>query len=63
MHSTSAKVTIIIPPQPPFIMQGSYYLTVEYKEVDLECFSLGGKPAAQVILLITLLTLLIKKNS
>lgn len=38
-----------MPPEPPRILQGDYLVTTEDREIELECVSVGGKPAAEVI--------------
>lgn len=38
-----------MPPEPPRILQGDFLVTTEDREIELECVSVGGKPAAEVI--------------
>lgn len=38
-----------MPPEPPRIQQGDFLVTTEDREIELECVSAGGKPAAEVI--------------
>lgn len=51
IRSRFATLTILVPPEPPKIIQGSYLLTTEDREIELECVSVGGKPAAEVSLM------------
>lgn len=37
-----------MPPEPPKIIQGDFLVTTEDREIELECTSVGGKPAAEV---------------
>lgn len=48
IRSRFATLTVLIPPEPPRIVQGDYLLTTEDREIELECVSHGGKPAAEV---------------
>lgn len=48
LRSTIAKLTVIVPPEPPKILQGDYLLVTEDRKIELECISVGGKPAAEV---------------
>lgn len=41
-----------MPPEPPKILQGDFLVTTEDREIELECVSIGGKPAAEVILFV-----------
>lgn len=41
-------LTILVPPDNPKITQGSHILTTEDREIELECVSKGGKPAAEI---------------
>ncbi|CRK89536.1 CLUMA_CG003280, isoform A [Clunio marinus] len=49
IRSRKAKLTILVPPDNPKITQGSHILTTEDREIELECVSKGGKPAAEII--------------
>lgn len=40
---------MLVPPEPPRILQGDHLVTTEDREIELECVSAGGKPAAEVI--------------
>lgn len=48
IRSRFATLTILVPPEQPRIVQGDYLLTTEDREIELECTSVGGKPAAEV---------------
>lgn len=48
IRSRFAKLSVLVPPDPPKIIQGSHMMVSEGKEVSLECVSYGGKPAAEV---------------
>lgn len=48
IRSRYATLAVHIPPEPPQIVQGSHLITTEDREVELECHSRGGKPAAEV---------------
>lgn len=48
IRSRYATLAVHIPPEPPQIVQGSHLITTEDREVELECQSRGGKPAAEV---------------
>lgn len=48
IRSQFATLTVLVPPEPPRILQGDFYLTAENKEIELDCISIGGKPAATV---------------
>lgn len=49
IRSRFATITILVPPEPPRILQGDFLVTTEDREIELECVSVGGKPAAEVI--------------
>lgn len=55
IRSRFATLTVLVPPEPPKIIQGDHLITTEDREIELECVSVGGKPAAEVIYYITLL--------
>lgn len=38
----------MVPPDPPKIAQGDHLVTTEDREIELECISSGGKPAAEI---------------
>ncbi|XP_053620761.1 irregular chiasm C-roughest protein-like isoform X2 [Plodia interpunctella] len=48
IRSRYARLLVLMPPEPPQILQGSILNTVEEMEVDIECVSVGGKPAAEI---------------
>ena len=48
IRSRYATLAVTIPPEPPQIVQGSHLITTEDREVELECQSRSGKPAAEV---------------
>jgi hypothetical protein len=48
IRSRFAALTILVPPEPPKINQGDFMVTTEDREIELECISVGGKPAAEV---------------
>lgn len=50
IRSKFAKISVLVPPEPPKILQGDFLVTTEDREIELECVSVGGKPAAEVIL-------------
>lgn len=48
IRSHFATLTVLVPPDPPKIVQGDYLVTTEDREIELECVSYGGKPAAEI---------------
>lgn len=48
IRSKYARLTVLVPPDPPKITKGPILEAVEDSEVMLECVSVGGKPAAEV---------------
>ncbi|XP_065202863.1 irregular chiasm C-roughest protein-like isoform X2 [Planococcus citri] len=48
IRSRFARLTILVPPEKPRIIQGSSLETTEDSEIKLECVSHGGKPAAEI---------------
>lgn len=48
IRSRFAQLTVLVPPEAPKILQGDYLVTTEDREIELECVSVGGKPAAEV---------------
>ncbi|CAK1549214.1 unnamed protein product [Leptosia nina] len=48
IRSRSARLTVLVPPEPPKILKGPVLQAVEDRDVDLECVSVGGKPAAEI---------------
>lgn len=50
IRSKYATLTVLVSPDPPKILQGDFILTTEDREIELECISENGKPAAEVII-------------
>uniref|UniRef100_A0A182J1W2 Ig-like domain-containing protein n=1 Tax=Anopheles atroparvus TaxID=41427 RepID=A0A182J1W2_ANOAO len=48
IRSRFAKLTVLVPPESPKIVQGDFMVTTEDREIELECVSVGGKPAAEI---------------
>ena len=48
IRSRNAQLTVYVPPEDPFIVQGDMMEVTEDLETSLECISPGGKPAADV---------------
>lgn len=48
IRSKYASLTVLVSPDPPKILQGDFILTTEEREIELECISENGKPAAEV---------------
>lgn len=48
IRSKFATLTVLVPPEPPRIVQGDFLVTTEDREIELECVSLAGKPAAEI---------------
>ncbi len=48
IRSRFAKLSVLVPPDNPKILQGSHTTTTEDREMELECVSYGGKPAAEI---------------
>lgn len=48
IRSEKAKLTILVPPGRPRILQGESVVTAENVPLELECVSDGGKPPAEV---------------
>ncbi|XP_076325298.1 irregular chiasm C-roughest protein-like [Tachypleus tridentatus] len=48
IRSTTAVVTVLVPPEPPIILQGVYLETNEGMSVQLTCEAHGGRPAAEL---------------
>ncbi|XP_058063827.1 irregular chiasm C-roughest protein-like [Anopheles bellator] len=48
IRSKFATLTVLVPPEPPKIVQGDFLVTTEDREIELECVSAGGKPAAEI---------------
>lgn len=60
IRSRFAKLIVLVPPDMPNIVQGDYMVTTEGREIELECISHGGKPAAEVISILFYVFLCIK---
>ncbi len=52
IRSRSAQITVLVPPENPKIVKGNTSIdeivATEDREIELECISSGGKPAAEV---------------
>ena len=48
LRSRFAKLSVLVPPQKPKILQGDFLVTTEDRELVIECISVGGKPPADV---------------
>lgn len=48
LRSRFARLSVLVPPQKPKILQGDFLVTTEDRELTMECISVGGKPAADV---------------
>lgn len=48
IRSTFAGLTVLVPPDAPKITQGDVIYATEDRKVEIECVSIGGKPAAEV---------------
>uniref|UniRef100_A0A1S4G8F0 Ig-like domain-containing protein n=1 Tax=Anopheles gambiae TaxID=7165 RepID=A0A1S4G8F0_ANOGA len=48
IRSRFAKLIVLVPPEAPKIVQGDFMVTTEDREIELECVSVGGKPAAEI---------------
>ncbi|XP_045780934.1 irregular chiasm C-roughest protein-like isoform X2 [Maniola jurtina] len=48
IRSRYARLTVLVPPEPPKILQGNFYSTPEDRIIKLECVSVGGKPPAEI---------------
>lgn len=48
IRSRYARLTVLVPPEPPKILQGNFHSTTEDRIIKLECISVGGKPPAEV---------------
>ncbi|CAH0757082.1 unnamed protein product [Diatraea saccharalis] len=48
IRSRYARLTVLVPPEPPKILEGNFYSTTEDRMIKLECVSVGGKPPAEV---------------
>lgn len=57
IRSKFATLNVLVPPEPPIISHGEFYLATEDQEFELECSSTGAKPAAEVIIAIQILNI------
>ncbi|XP_016951961.1 irregular chiasm C-roughest protein [Drosophila biarmipes] len=48
IRSTFAGLTVLVPPEAPKITQGEVIYATEDRKVEIECISVGGKPAAEI---------------
>ncbi|XP_062540345.1 irregular chiasm C-roughest protein-like [Armigeres subalbatus] len=48
IRSRFATLMVLVPPEPPKIVQGDFMVTTEDREIELECVSVGGRPAAEI---------------
>ncbi|KYQ57019.1 Kin of IRRE-like protein 2 [Trachymyrmex zeteki] len=51
LRSRFAKLSVLVPPQKPKILQGDFLVTTEDRELVIECISNAGKPPAEAKLL------------
>ncbi|XP_059045843.1 irregular chiasm C-roughest protein-like isoform X2 [Achroia grisella] len=48
IRSRYAQLMVLVAPDPPRIIQGAFIDATEDQPVDIECVSVGGKPAAEI---------------
>nr|AAA16632.1 irreC roughest protein [Drosophila melanogaster]CAA79756.1 irreC-roughest protein [Drosophila melanogaster]prf//2003280A irreC roughest protein [Drosophila melanogaster] len=48
IRSTFAGLTVLVPPEAPKITQGDVIYATADRKVEIECVSVGGKPAAEI---------------
>ncbi|XP_031839585.1 irregular chiasm C-roughest protein isoform X2 [Nomia melanderi] len=48
LRSRFAKLSVLVPPQKPKILQGDFLITTEDRELVIECVSVAGKPPAEI---------------
>ncbi|XP_049882102.1 irregular chiasm C-roughest protein-like isoform X2 [Pectinophora gossypiella] len=48
IRSRYARLQVLVPPDPPKILQGPVLEAIEDREVNVECVSIGGKPAPEI---------------
>ncbi|XP_017054844.1 LOW QUALITY PROTEIN: irregular chiasm C-roughest protein [Drosophila ficusphila] len=48
IRSSFAALTVLVPPEAPKITQGEAIFATEDRKVEIECVSVGGKPAAEI---------------
>lgn len=54
IRSRFATLMVLVPPERPNIVQGDFMVTTEDREIELECVSAGGRPAAEVCYSLTI---------
>ncbi|KAI4493399.1 hypothetical protein M0804_001575 [Polistes exclamans] len=47
LRSRFARLSVLVPPEPPKILQGDFLVTTEDRELVIECVSVAGKPPAE----------------
>ncbi|KMQ97564.1 irregular chiasm c-roughest, partial [Lasius niger] len=47
LRSRFARLSVLVPPQKPKILQGDFLVTTEDRELVIECISVAGKPPAE----------------
>ncbi len=47
-RSPPARLTVLVPPRPPYVEGGPVREVIEDEQVRLQCVSVGGKPAPKV---------------
>lgn len=52
VRSRYATLTVLVAPDDPVITQGDVFQATEDREIELECVSANGKPAAEVSLVL-----------
>ncbi|XP_029674324.1 irregular chiasm C-roughest protein isoform X1 [Formica exsecta] len=48
LRSRFARLSVLVPPQKPKILQGDFLVTTEDRELVIECISVAGKPPAEI---------------
>ncbi|XP_012280522.1 irregular chiasm C-roughest protein isoform X2 [Orussus abietinus] len=48
LRSRFARLSVLVPPQPPKIVQGDSLITTEDRVLVMECVSVAGKPPAEI---------------
>ncbi|XP_051171046.1 irregular chiasm C-roughest protein-like isoform X1 [Leptopilina boulardi] len=48
LRSRDARLSVLVPPQKPQILESSFVVTTEDKELTIECISRAGKPPAEI---------------
>lgn len=48
IRSNYGRLTVLKSPDQPKILQGDFIVTTEDREIEIECVSENGKPAAEV---------------